>query len=73
MIPYIKHMYPYVYIFAQTKFNNAFSDYVPEEVVFKGFKESAVQKLLEIQVLAPSCHSHSSEPQRPRSSFSPSA
>lgn len=49
----MKHMYPFVYVFAQTKFNNAFSSYCPEDVVFKGFKESAVQKLLDIQVYLP--------------------
>lgn len=39
----------FVYVFCGTNFNSAFKDYVPEQVVFKGFREGVVQKLLEMQ------------------------
>jgi len=42
-------MYPYVYIFSGTNFNSAFSDYVPDQVVFPGFQEGVVNLILETQ------------------------
>lgn len=38
-----------MYVFCGTNFNSAFKDYVPEQVVFKGFREGVVQKVLEMQ------------------------
>ena len=36
-------------MFAQTNFNGAFTDYVPSEVVFKGFNEGVISKIMEEQ------------------------
>jgi hypothetical protein len=39
-------MYPFVYVFAGTKFNSAFKAYVPDKVVFKGFREGVVTEIM---------------------------
>lgn len=49
VIPKISSCYPFVYVFAGTNFNNAFADYVPEQAVFKGFREGVVTKIIEKQ------------------------
>lgn len=38
-----------MYIFAQTRFNNAFGDYVPEQAVFKGYNDGVINSILEMQ------------------------
>lgn len=49
VIPRIASMFPYVYIFAQTRFNNAFGDYVPEQAVFKGYNDGVINAILDMQ------------------------
>lgn len=39
----------FVYVFAGTRFNSAFSDYVPDKVVFKGFQEGVVTEIMNKQ------------------------
>lgn len=46
VIPQISPMYPFVYVFAGTKFNSAFKAYVPDKVVFKGFREGVVTEIM---------------------------
>lgn len=49
LIPHIAPMYPYVYVFAQTRFTNAFRKYVPGEAIFKGYNEGVMHALLQEQ------------------------
>ena len=42
-------MYPFVYIFAQTRFTNAFGEYVPENAIFKGYNDGVINEILQVQ------------------------